>query len=184
LGNNAFAVWITGLPGSGKSVVSEKLKEILEKNDYVIEILRMDQLREIITPEPKYTDDERQIVYNSISYLAMILTKRRINVIIDATGNLRKYRDLARKIIPNFMEVYLKCPLSIAIKRESQRKNTLSAPKDIYKKAESGISKTVPGLQSKYEEPLKPELLIESDKITIEQSAIIIFNKIKELFTH
>lgn len=177
----AYTVWITGLPGSGKSVISEKLKEILEKHGVRVEILRMDEMRRIVTPEPKYTDEERQIVYNAISYLAMVLTKNNINVVIDATGNLRKYRDLARKIIPNFMEVYLKCPLPIAMKRESERKNTLAAPKNIYEKAKKGESKTVPGVQSSYEEPLNPELIIDSDRTSIEEAANVIFRKIKEL---
>ncbi|MHA1754738.1 MAG: adenylyl-sulfate kinase [Candidatus Odinarchaeia archaeon] len=180
--NKGFAVWLTGLPGSGKSVISEKLKELLNSNGVDVIILRMDEMRKIVTPQPKYTDEERQIVYNSFIYLAKILTDNGINVIMDATGNLRKYRALAREIIDNFMMVYIRCPLNIAIERELKRKDTHSAPTNIYKKALSGESKTVPGLQSKYEEPLKPEIIVDSDKLSIDESANRIFNKLRAIF--
>ncbi|WEU39806.1 MAG: adenylyl-sulfate kinase [Candidatus Odinarchaeum yellowstonii] len=178
-----FAVWITGLPGSGKSVVSERLKKLLEDAGVKTEILRMDEMRRVVTPNPKYTDEERQIVYNAISYTAMMLTKNNISVIIDATGNLRRYRELARRIIPNFMEAYIKCPLKIAMKRESERKNTLSAPTGIYEGAKTGKSKSVPGLQAPYEEPVNPEITVESDKLSVEEEANLIFKKIIELFS-
>jgi len=178
-----FTVWVTGLPGSGKSVVSEKLKKLLEEASVRVEILRMDEMRRLVTPNPKYTDEERQILYNSISYLAMVLTRNNISVIIDATGNLRRYRDLARRIIPNFMEAYVKCPLDLAITRESKRVNTRSAPIGIYEGAKTGKSRSVPGVQAPYEEPLNPEVIVESDKLTVEEEANIIFRKIIELFS-
>ncbi|MHA1410010.1 MAG: adenylyl-sulfate kinase [Candidatus Odinarchaeia archaeon] len=179
--NSAFAIWITGLPGSGKSVISEKLKQILDEKGICAQILRMDDMRKIVTPTPKYTDEERQLVYNAFTYTAKILTDNGINVIMDATGNLRKYRELAKKIIKNFMEVYLKCPLKVAIERESQRKDTRSAPKNIYKKGLSGESSTVPGLQSSYEPPVSPALVLESDKLSVDECANRIYLKIKEV---
>ncbi len=178
-----FAVWITGLPGSGKSVVSERLRKLLEDAGVKVEILRMDEMRRLVTPNPKYTDEERQILYNAISYLAMILTRNNISVIIDATGNLRRYRELARRIIPNFMEAYVKCPLNLAIKRESERKNTLSAPANIYEGAKTGRSRNVPGVQAPYEEPVNPEIIVESDKLSVDEEANLIFKKIIELFS-
>jgi adenylylsulfate kinase len=182
LSKRGFAVWLTGLPGSGKSVISDKLKKILESRNIKIQILRMDEMRKIVTPEPKYSDEERQIIYNSFIYLTKILVDNNINVIMDATGNLRKYRRLAKEIIPNFMEIYLKCPLDIAINRESERKDFRSAPKDIYKKGLSGGSRTVPGIQSRYEEPKNPGLVVETDKTSIETCAEKISKKIIKTF--
>jgi len=177
-----FAVWITGLPGAGKSVTAEALKKLLEKNNISVEILRMDEMRNIVTPKPKYTDEERQLVYNSFCYVAKKLTENSINIIMDATGNKKKYRKLAKEILKNFIEVYLKCPLKIAIEREMERKETKAAPEDIYEKAMKAESSTVPGIGSEYEEPKNPDLIVESDKLNIQESAQKIYEKIKKKF--
>jgi adenylylsulfate kinase len=153
-----WVVWITGLPGSGKSTIAEALKERV--GDVVI--LNMDELRGIVTPEPSYSDSERDYVYRAIVYTAKKLHEAGHNVIIDATGNRRRWRELARSIIPEFFEVYLKCPVETCIKRERQRIETHGAPKDIYKKAEAGWP--VPGKTVPYEEPVKPELIIHTDR--------------------
>lgn len=167
----SFAIWLTGLPGSGKSVISEKLREILKQKTIETQILRMDEMREFVTPEPKYTDEERQLIYNSFAFTAKLLVENNINVIMDATGNQRKYRALAKEIIPNFSEIFLKCPLKIAMKREMKREDTKNAPENIYKGAMEGETETVPGIQENYEEPIDPDLIIETDKYSIEESA-------------
>jgi len=149
----SFAIWLTGLPGSGKSVISESLKQILEEHRILSQILRMDEMRKYVTPEPKYTDEERQLIYNAFSFTAKLLVENNINVIMDGTGNLRKYRALAKEIIPNYLEIYLKCPLDVAIKREIKRKDTKDAPENIYKRAKKVETRTVSGLQVEYEEP-------------------------------
>jgi adenylylsulfate kinase len=168
---NGFAVWLTGLPGAGKSVIAEALQKQLCENDIESKILQTDELRRYITPEPKYTDEERQMVYNVFSYIAKLLVENGINVIMDATGNLRKYRALAKEIIPYYYEIYLKCPLEIAMKREMKRANTKGAPENIYKKALEGKADNVPGIQAEYEEPKDPDLTIKTDEYGIEESA-------------
>jgi adenylylsulfate kinase len=166
-----FAVWLTGLPGSGKSVISERLNHLLKEEGIESQILRMDKMREYVTPEPKYTDDERQLIYNAFAYSAKLLVENDINVIMDATGNRRKYRSLAKEIIPNFSEIFLNCPLEVAMKREMNRKDTKNAPQDIYERAQKGETETVPGLQVEYEEPLKPDLVINTHKYQINECA-------------
>ncbi|MGB9659903.1 MAG: adenylyl-sulfate kinase [Nitrososphaerales archaeon] len=159
-----WCVWLTGLPGSGKSTVAKVLIDKLMNNGIKAQIVSSDELRKVVTPLPKYTEEEREVVYGAIVYVARILTKNGVNVIIDATGNRRRYREKAREEIKNFMEVYLYCPLETCIKRESRRIETFQAPKDIYKKALEGKS-TVPGIGVPYEEPLNPELRIDTEKL-------------------
>jgi adenylylsulfate kinase len=159
-----WCVWLTGLPGSGKSTVAKVLIDKLMNNGIKAQIVSSDELRKVVTPVPKYTEEEREVVYGAIVYVARILTKNGVNVIIDATGNRRRYREKAREEIKNFMEVYLYCPLETCIKRESRRIETFQAPKDIYKKALEGKS-TVPGIGVPYEEPLNPELRIDTEKL-------------------
>ncbi|MEM2341922.1 MAG: adenylyl-sulfate kinase [Candidatus Bathyarchaeia archaeon] len=165
-----WCIWITGLPGSGKSTIAYLLADKLKLMGINVQIVSSDALRKIITPNPKYTEEERDIVYGTLVYIAKLLTDNGVNVIIDATGNRRKYRDHARQAISRFMEVYVKCPLEVCIEREKKRGiNFYGAPKDIYAKALKGESKTVPGLGAPYEEPLNPEVIVETDKLSPEE---------------
>lgn len=161
---SGLVLWITGLSGSGKSVIADALKE----NFPNFIILRMDDLRKIVTPEPSYSEGEREIVYRAIVYMAKMLSELGHNVIIDATANRRRWRELARELIKNFVEIYLRCPLDICQQREKSRINTHSAPKDIYKKGIDGSP--VPGITVPYEEPLNPELILDTDRLAIEES--------------
>ncbi len=173
-----WCVWLTGLPGSGKSTVAKVLIDKLMNNGIKAQIVSSDELRKVVTPVPKYTEEEREVVYGTIVYVARILTKNGVNVIIDATGNRRRYREKAREEINNFMEVYFYCPLETCIKRESRRIETFQAPKDIYKKALEGKS-TVPGIGVPYEEPLNPELRIDTEKLNPDACAEKILDLIR-----
>ncbi len=153
--NDAFAIWITGLPGSGKTVIAEKVCESLNAKQ-----LQLDQIRKVITPHPEYTEKERDIVYASLAYMGYLLVDSGINVVIDATANRRRYRDLARTLIPQFVEVYVSCPLEICIERERIRHARYS-PAHIY--ASSGKGGAVPGVDVVYEAPLHPEVVVRSD---------------------
>jgi len=162
-----WVVWITGLPGSGKSTLAQAVKEKIPD----VVILRMDELRRVVTPEPTYSDTEREYVYRAIVFTAKTIYELGHNVIIDATGNKKSWRALAREIIPNFFEVYLKCPLELCMEREKMRADTHAAPTKIYEKGKEGWP--VPGMTVQYEEPERPELLIntkeESPQIAAEK---------------
>jgi len=170
----SYVIWITGLPGCGKSTVASAVKELVP--DAVI--LRMDELRKIVTPEPAYSDSERECVYRSLVFTAKIINQLGHIVIIDATGNKKSWRELARNIIPDFLEIYLKCPLELCMKREKTRINTHAAPKKIYDKGRAGWP--VPGVNIPYEEPEKPALIIDTERESPEDAA----KKIMKLIRH
>jgi adenylylsulfate kinase len=168
-----WAIWITGLPGSGKTVIAEKLKSILKERgiDADAKVLELDEIRKFITSNPSYSEEERDIVYASLVYMAKLLVECGKNVIIDATANRRRYRNKARESIKKFAEVYVKCSLDTCMKRERGRKGENSqAPFGIYEK---GLEKgaTVPGVNIPYEEPEKPEVVVDSEEMNVEQSA-------------
>ncbi len=165
----AFAVWFTGLPGSGKTMIASRTSALLEKEGIKIKILQLDEIRGVLTPNPRYTDEERDIVYASLAYMAKLLTECGVNVFIDATANRRRYRDAARKIILQFAEVFIRCPLEVCMEREARRKAVFS-PKGIYKKSKQAGAH-VPGVNVPYEEPLDPEIVIDSDKMGLDESA-------------
>ncbi len=158
------AVWITGLPGSGKSTVANEVKNAYPH----FVILRMDELRRIVTPEPTYSEAERDLVYRALVFLAKKLTELGHDVILDATGNIRMWRSLARELIPKYSEVYLRCSARTCREREKERLDSFGAPRDIYKKGAEGWP--VPGAGAPYEEPLHPELIIDTDKIPVEDT--------------
>lgn len=163
-----MVLWLTGLPGSGKSTVADNIAKL---NANIV-ILRMDDLRKVVTPDPTYSPEEREIVYRSLVFLAKILSGLGHDVIIDATGNLRKWRDLARSIIPSFLEIYLRCPQATCVAREEHRRETRGAPAHIYQKGRAGWP--VPGLTVPYEEPLNPELIIDTDKVSADEATAAI----------
>ncbi|MEC4686081.1 MAG: adenylyl-sulfate kinase [Nitrospirota bacterium] len=167
------AIWITGLPGSGKSTVAEAFR----KKHPEFLILRMDELRKIVTPRPSYSETERELVYRCIVYTAKTLIELGHDVIIDATGNMRRWRELAREVIPDFAEVYLKCSISECLRRERLRRETHAAPRDIYEKGKKGWP--VPGVAVPYEEPLNPEVVIDTEVADIEEAVRIMETALK-----
>jgi adenylylsulfate kinase len=176
----AFAVWFTGLPGSGKTAIASRTKALLRKKGIDVKILQLDEIRRVLTPVPKYTDEERDIVYASLAYMAKLLTECGMNVFIDATANRRKYRDAARNMIPQFAEVFVRCSLSVCMEREAHRKVVFS-PKGIYEKS-ARTGATVPGVNVPYEVPLKPEIVVDTDTMKPDESGRKVADAIMALF--
>jgi adenylylsulfate kinase len=166
---DAFAVWITGLPASGKSSVAAKLVDQLNARGTDVALLESDELRKILTPHPRYDPEERDVFYRQMGYIGVLLTQHGVPVIFDATANRRVYRDWARRQIPKFVEVYVECPLATCIARD---------PKGIYRRAREGAAETVPGLQAAYEVPEKPEVVLQGDQETPEDAARRIIAKL------
>ena len=184
MSTDGWCVWITGLPGSEKSTIARALHKELQKHGLHAQILSSEMLRRVITPKPTYSKEERDVVYNAIFFVAELLTQNGVNVIIDATGNRRRYRDHARKKIPRFLEAYARCPLKVCVGREAGRKKLFHAPKEVYQKAFTGKSSTVPGVGASYEEPRDPEVIIDSDKLSRDECAQKILDTIMETFHH
>lgn len=147
-----WAIWVTGLPASGKSTISNLVKGKLAEEGVSAQILETDELRRILTPNPTYSLEEREVFYTSLSYIGWLLTINGVNVIYDATANRRRWRDYARARIPRFIEIYMNCPLEICEARD---------PKGIYKQAATGQARFVPGAQQDYEPPFAPEVTLD-----------------------
>lgn len=169
----AFAVWLTGIPSSGKTTIARGLKKRLVDMGYSVEILESDELRRLLTPKPSYTEDERDFFYRAMAVIGKYLVDRGIVVIFDATAHKRLYREYARNIIENFIEVYLKCPLDVCIHRDV---------KGLYRKALDGEITALPGLQVPYEEPLNPDIEVDTNMSSIEESVEKILGVIKDSF--
>jgi adenylylsulfate kinase len=169
---DAFAVWITGLPASGKSTIAASLSAHLSARGVDAALLESDELRKIFTPHPRYDQEERDLFYRQMVYLGVLLTQHGVPVIFDATANRRAYRDGARRQIPKFLEVYVECPLATCVARD---------PKGIYRRAREGGTETMPGLQTAYEAPENPEVVLRGDKDAPEDAARRIITKLTEM---
>jgi adenylylsulfate kinase len=178
MAKTGWCVWITGLPGSGKSTVSEALLRLLEKEGIHTQLLSSDALRKVLTPRPSYSLEERDAVYATLVYVAELLTQNSVNVVIDATGNLRRFREDAREKIPAFIEVYLECPLDVCKQREARRARTHHAPKRIYERAGEGKAQTVPGVGQPYEPPSNPEIQLDTTECSPVECARKVLNRI------
>jgi adenylylsulfate kinase len=143
-----FAVWLTGLSGSGKSAIASALLEKLHARGIEAARLESDVLRTQVTPFAKYDERERDLFYGALVALGRFLVDERRPVLFDATANRRRYRDAARQAIVRFAEVYVDTPLEVCAARD---------PKGLYK---SGKVTTLPGVQAAYERPLVPELVV------------------------
>lgn len=148
----AFAVWVTGLPASGKSTVTASLVEMLARRGVDVAVLESDVWRKILTPHASYSDEDRNVFYRALASIGKLLVDHRVSVIFDATANLRAYRDRAREMIPCFIEVFVDSPLEFCCQRD---------PKGIYRRGHTNNAAHVPGLQSDYEPPLNPQVVVQ-----------------------
>ncbi|MCX8069004.1 MAG: adenylyl-sulfate kinase, partial [Thermodesulfovibrionales bacterium] len=133
--------------------------------------------RQMCIRDRTYSDIERDLVYKALTYTALKLYSNGHNVLIDATANLRKWREFAKEKIPHFREIYIRCPVEICMRREESREESFGAPSGIYQKAKEGWP--VPGVNVPYEEPLNPLVIVDSDIISIKDGVKMIIDAIK-----
>jgi adenylylsulfate kinase len=181
---SGWVIWLTGMPGSGKSTLARLVAGRLHRRHVAAQVLSVEMVRDVLTPRPKYTEEERHVVYSTLVFVSTMLARNDVNVIIDATANRRRYRDEARRRITRFAEIYLKCPLEVCMQREKGRKRRFGAPSRIYAKARTGASKTVPGVGVPYEIPLSAELTVDTSQLRPNQSAEQISQFVLSRFCH
>jgi adenylylsulfate kinase len=158
----SFAVWLTGLSGSGKSAIAGALRDQLHERGVDAAVLESDVLRTQLTPFARYDEPERDFFYSTLAHLGAHLAIQGKPVIFDATANRRAYRDRARVSIARFAEVYVDTPLEVCAARD---------PKGLYR---TGKTTTLPGVQAPYEPPLAPELVIRGDSGTPGDGAALV----------
>lgn len=166
-----FCIWLTGLSGSGKTTIAGKLREYFKENRY-IEVMDGDEIRKGLSSDLGFSKDDRNQHNRRVIFCSKLLARNGVIVVVALISPYRETRAYAKEQIPNTIEVFVKAPLDICIERD---------PKGLYKKALAGEIKQFTGIDDPYEEPLEPDLVLETDKETVEDSLNKIIQKAREL---
>ncbi|HEX7898031.1 MAG TPA: adenylyl-sulfate kinase [Planctomycetota bacterium] len=154
----AFAVWLTGPPGAGKSTIADALF----RRGLKAARLESDVLRSVLMPKAGYGEEDRETFYGAMLWIGNLLVEHGVSVVFDATAARRAWRDRARQSIARFLEVFVDCPRDVLAARD---------PKGLYKAAAEGRVTALPGAQTPYEPPLLPELVVRSDRESADAAA-------------
>ena len=165
-------LWFTGLPCSGKSAVADRLAECLKDRGYRVERLDGDIIRRSLTRDLGFSREDRDENIRRVAFVAKLLTRNDVFVLTSFISPYREVRAYARREIGSFLEVYTKCSLEECMRRDV---------KGMYKKAIEGKIKEFTGVSDPYEEPVDPEILLETDKEALEESAAKVLAKMREL---
>ena len=168
-----FTVWFTGLSGSGKTTLSKMLEsELRRRGIQKVELLDGDVVRTHLSTGLGFSKEDRDTNIKRIGFVCKLLSRNGAVAIAAAISPYREIRDFNRKEIGHFVEVYCKCSLEECIRRDV---------KGFYQKALAGEIKNYTGVDDPYEEPLDPEVVLETDRETPEESIQRIVQKLESL---
>ena len=168
----SWALWITGRPGSGKSVIARAAVAELRRSGAPVVHLEVDRLCEELVPTPAHGDVDRDAVHRAVIYMATALTGAGVPVVIDGTGHRRAWRELAREAVAAFAEVQLVCPPEICQERVRAR-GVESAPRTIA--AGAAVPLDVP-----YEPALSPDVVIDTKVVDATAAARRIVSYVRD----
>lgn len=157
----ASVIWLTGFSGAGKTTLALELGERMRKANLPVEVLDGDEIRKI-NPGIGFSRQERNAHVRTVGFLASVLERNGINVIVALVSPYRESRDFSRGLCRNFCEVHVSTPLS-----ECERRDV----KGIYQKARRGEIKGLTGIDDPYEAPLKPEITVDTSSISVTEAA-------------
>lgn len=148
-----ITVWFTGLPSSGKTTIATSLEDTLRNRGIDVERLDGDTFRKTISRDLGFSPEDREKNIERVAYVAEMLTRHHVVVLTAFISPYRAKRNWARELIKEFMEVYVYCPLEICEKRDA---------KGLYRKAHQGIILEFTGISAPYEEPLNPDVVLQT----------------------
>jgi adenylyl-sulfate kinase len=159
--HQGFTLWFTGLSGAGKSTLSEYLSEEFRRRGYKFEVLDGDVVRTHLSKGLGFSKEDRDENIRRIGFVANLLERNGVIAMTAAISPYRQIRDEVRATHKNFVEVFCKCPLDALVERDV---------KGLYKKALAGEIKNFTGVSDPYEEPLHPEVVVETDRESVAES--------------
>lgn len=169
--HKGFTLWFTGLPCSGKTVLANAVAEDLRKKGMKVERLDGDIVRKSLTRDLGFTEEDRNMNIERVTFVAKLLTRNGVAVLASFVSPYNKIRDYSRNEIGDYILVYVKCSLDECEARDV---------KGMYAKARAGEIKDFTGIDHPFEEPDRIDILVETDKQTVEESKKVILRALEE----
>lgn len=168
-GHKSFVLWFTGLPSSGKSTIAHKLELELYKRGIRTYVFDGDNIRTGLNKDLGFTEEDRQENIRRIAEVVKLFIDAGMVVLTAFVSPLRKHRDFIKGLLEDgeYIEIYVKCSPEVCAQRD---------PKGHYEKAKLGIIKNFTGVDGSYEEPQNPDIIIDTEKDSIEESIQKILN--------
>ena len=170
-----FTLWFTGLSGAGKTTIAELVRPELERRGRLVEWLDGDEVREHLSKGLGFSKEDRDTNIDRIGWVASRLTRHGAAVIVSAISPYREARQKARASVEQFgpfVEVHVKASVQECARRDV---------KGLYEKAFRGEIKGFTGVDDPYEDPVAPEVVVDTEAHDPEESAAIILGKLEEL---
>ncbi len=165
-----FVVWFTGLSGAGKSTIAQALAPILRDAGLRVEVLDGDEVRQHLSKGLGFSKEDRDINVRRIGYVAKLLARNGVAVLVAAVSPYRDTRAEVRGWAKDFIEVHVSCPLDELVRRD---------PKGLYAKAVRGEIANFTGVSDPYEAPDRPEVLVSTDREGVEESVAKVLNALR-----
>jgi len=170
--HQGFTVWFTGLPCCGKTTIADQVAIFLKNKDYTVERLDGDIVRQDLTSDLGFSKKDRDENIRRATVAANRFTRKKVIVLAAFVSPYREQRRNARKEIKRFVEIYVRCPVEICMKRDV---------KGMYQKALEGKIKHFTGVDDPYEEPEHPELTLNTDTDSLEESVKKVLQTLEEI---
>ncbi len=162
---------MTGLPASGKTTIALELEQRFKAMGRNVEVLDGDEVRKGLSSDLGFSKEDRQQHAKRVTFVAKVLTRNDVIVLVGLISPFRAFRQAAREEIGDFLEVFVDTSLDECISRD---------PKGLYKLALDGKIKDLTGLQDPYEAPEDPELVIPTEDVTVEQAADMVMDTLRD----
>ena len=154
-------IWLTGLSGAGKTTIARRLDAELRSRGLKVEVLDGDVIRTNLSAGLGYSKEDRDTNIRRIGFVAELLTRNGVATVVAAISPYREVRDEVRRTIGDFVEVFVSCPVEVLTARDA---------KGLYAKALRGEIGNFTGVSDPYEEPLDPEVRVDTDRESVDQS--------------
>ncbi|WP_334270458.1 adenylyl-sulfate kinase [Edaphobacter sp. HDX4] len=171
--DRGLTVWLTGLSSAGKTTLSDAVFRELSSRGYRVEQLDGDVVRQHLSKELGFSREDREENIRRIGFVAELLTRQGVIVLVSAISPYRSIRDEMRKRIGHFLEVHVDAPLEVCEQRDR---------KGIYRGARAGELRSVTGIDDPYEVPIAAEVVCQTNLETVEESSTRILRTVEDRF--